>query len=459
MSPVVGSTVQFTATGANAPTAGVPSVISDASGQVSYTWTDAAGVVDSATKGFSAIALKSVGTTTTMPTGKRTVTYVTTMPAITSLYSTYTTTVAGTSTTGTVPTTSNIGSTTGVLTSAADQVLLTASSFSTATKTDAPWVTLNFQARKAAATTGTSGVPTTVTVTGAQLIGSDGKLGTSTIVYANEDVYILGTTAGIATVTAVNGTVTSTATINFVNADTDARVLSMTESAGLVTATVKDAFGSAVSGVNVVVVGAGGAWLGNGSTSTSFATATDGTVTFSVTGAGTVTGSLSSTTYPKASFLANAGNTTGTVVTTGSPAGVRSASVTTLGRTDAATAAATAATAAAVAATAAANAASAAAAKAGADAVAASAAAQAAAVAAAEAAADAAAEATDAANAATDAANASAEAGDAATAAAQDAADAVAALSTQVSEMISALKAQLTALTNLVIKIQKKVKA
>jgi len=76
-----------------------------------------------------------------------------------------------------------------------------------------------------------------------------------------------------------------------------------------------------------------------------------------------------------------------------------------------------------------------------------------------QAAADAAAEATDAANAATDAANAAAEAADAATAAAQDAADAVAALSAQVATMMSSLKAQLTALTNLVIKIQKKVKA
>jgi len=72
---------------------------------------------------------------------------------------------------------------------------------------------------------------------------------------------------------------------------------------------------------------------------------------------------------------------------------------------------------------------------------------------------DAAAEAIDAANAATDAANAAAEAADAATAAAQDAADAVAALSVQVSEMIDSLKKQITALTNLVIKIQKKVKA
>ena len=72
---------------------------------------------------------------------------------------------------------------------------------------------------------------------------------------------------------------------------------------------------------------------------------------------------------------------------------------------------------------------------------------------------DAAAEATDAANAATDAANAAAEAADAATAAAQDAADAVAALATSVEAMVSDLKKQITALTNLVIKIQKKVKA
>jgi len=107
----------------------------------------------------------------------------------------------------------------------------------------------------------------------------------------------------------------------------------------------------------------------------------------------------------------------------------------------------------------AADAATAAAEQAGEDAVAAAEAAGAAAVAAAEAAQEAAAEATDAANAATDAANASAEAADAATAAAQDAADAVAALSTHVSEMNSAHKKQITALTNLVIKIQKKVKA
>jgi len=76
-----------------------------------------------------------------------------------------------------------------------------------------------------------------------------------------------------------------------------------------------------------------------------------------------------------------------------------------------------------------------------------------------DAATDAANEATDAANAATDAALAAADAADAATAAAQDASDAVAALSASVEKLVASLKAQITSLTNLVIKIQKKVKA
>ncbi len=210
------------------------------------------------------------------------------------------------------------------------------------------------------------------------------------------------------------GAITSTATINFVNADTDARVIKVTESAGTVTATVTDFNGNAVAGVTVGATISGAGRLGNGANSGTFVTATDGTISFDVNGAGTVTVSLSST-YTKASFKADAGDSTSTVVTTGAPAGVRTASVTTAGNTVLADNA--------------------------------------------QSALDAASEATDAANAATDAANAAAEAADAATAAAQDAADAVAALSTQVSEMIDALKKQITALTNLVIKIQKKVKA
>jgi trimeric autotransporter adhesin len=68
-------------------------------------------------------------------------------------------------------------------------------------------------------------------------------------------------------------------------------------------------------------------------------------------------------------------------------------------------------------------------------------------------------EATAAANDATDAALSAAEAADAATAMAQEAVDAVAELSAQVTKLISDLKAQITALTTLVAKISKKVKA
>jgi hypothetical protein len=68
-------------------------------------------------------------------------------------------------------------------------------------------------------------------------------------------------------------------------------------------------------------------------------------------------------------------------------------------------------------------------------------------------------EATAAANDATDAALSAAEAAEAATAMAQEAVDAVAELSAEVTKLISALRAQITTLTNLVVKIQKKVKA
>jgi len=406
--PVVGSTVQFTLTGANKPATGtsLASAITDANGQVSVSWTDAA-AVDADT---DTIKIASVGTvsssTVTGIAGSRTVTYKTTMPTVASLYATYTATNAsGTTLTGLIPTTA-IGGTTGILTSTADQI----DSAKTQTGgTTGAWVKVNFTA-KDSSSVAVSGVPTTVTVTGAQLIGSSGLLATSTIAYANDNLYVLGTKAGTATVTATNGSITSTATINFVNAYTDARVISLSKSGAIATATVVDAFGSPVKGASVDVVGSGGAWLGNGATTASYSTAADGTVSFAVTGAGTVTASLSKTTYTKTAYLAGAGNATGTVVTTGAPAGVSSASVDVsgLGTSDAT---------------------------------------------------DAANEATDAANAATDAANAAAEAADAATAAAQDAQAAVAALASQVADLVAGLKAQITALTNLVIKIQKKVKA
>jgi trimeric autotransporter adhesin len=68
-------------------------------------------------------------------------------------------------------------------------------------------------------------------------------------------------------------------------------------------------------------------------------------------------------------------------------------------------------------------------------------------------------EATAAAQDATDAALSAAEAAEAATAMAQEAVDAVAELSASVTKLISALRAQITTLTNLVVKIQKKVRA
>jgi len=400
--PVAGKTVTFTMTGANAPTAGLASQISDAKGQVSYSWTDAKSVVGDATLGADAVSIAKVGIDSPTNTAV-TVTYKAALSVIAGINAYYGTPAAGA--TIVAPTTA-IGGAAGKAISANDQLDMTLPITAAA---DPGAVAVKFSP-VTSALAAVSGLPVTVTITGSgKLLDAAGYMTTSRTVYKSTTFTVVGTGTGIATVTATAGTVSKVVTINFANADTDARVLSATESAGTITATVKDFNGNAVGGVTVGVALSSGR-LANGASSGTFVTAPDGTVSFDVTGAATATLSLSST-YPKASFLAGYGDATGTVVTTGAPAGVRKVTVETAGVSST-------------------N-----------DAI------------------DAANEATDAANAATDAANAAAEAADAATAAAQDAQAAVADLAAQVATLIAGIKAQITSLTNLVIKIQKKVKA
>jgi len=224
---------------------------------------------------------------------------------------------------------------------------------------------------------------------------------------------------GTQTVTATAGGVAKTGIINWVAYDaSSARVLSATASGDIVTLKVVDRFGNPVKGVSIDLSRTGTGLFGSGKSTDSATTDKNGTADIRFTGTGTVVAELAAT-YTQAADKAGeigavavtaavAGTTKGTGASL-APAGVNKVTVAISEGDNATLAAATAAS-------------------------------------------DAAAEATD-------AANAAAEAADAATAAAQDAADAVAALSTQVSEMIDALKKQITALTNLVIKIQKKVKA
>jgi hypothetical protein len=243
-----------------------------------------------------------------------------------------------------------------------------------------------------------------------------------------QGIQVLATKTGAITFTATSGTVTATAAMWVANATADARNVKITSAAtgtangaGIpVTVTVTDRYGNPVSGVNLNVVASGAGSFMGGSINQSFLTDSSGLYTF------LATSNLSDGGVAK--FTATSGNS-GTSM--GDSAGYVGATV-----VDATLAAGNSSASASITFAAGASASDVA-----------------------QTATDAAAEATDAANAATDAANAAAEAADAATAAAQDAADAVAALSAQVATLISGLKAQLTALTNLVIKIQKKVKA
>jgi hypothetical protein len=283
-----------------------------------------------------------------------------------------------------------------------------------------------------------SGVPVTFSVAGTTAAVRSDKVTVYTAADGTAATSVYAWATGSYVVTAVAGGKTSTSTVYFGQiTPTYARTITAAVSGGTVTATVKDRYGNAVPNVTVWASKTGTGYFGSGSSSTSGTTSEAGTVDFYVNGSASVTLSLGSSTAPDANY-GQSGSALG-FVKQGD------------GATPAAVTATTAGTA-----TTAETGVGAAFAAAGINSATVSVEAG---VSAAETAADAAAEATDAANAATDAANAAAEAADAATAAAQDAADAVAALSAQVATLISGLKSQLTALTNLVIKIQKKVRA
>jgi hypothetical protein len=299
-----------------------------------------------------------------------------------------------------------------------------------ATTNDA--VALRFTALTSAGVTATGALVTVTAGAGGHIVSPASGLPVKTYNYnigatGTAVINVLATGTGDVVFTATTGTLSTSATLKVANATADARFVKISSAAtgtsngsGVpVTVTVTDRNGNAVSGVDVNVVASGvGSFMGGAITS-SFKTDSSGTYTFlanSMVSEGGVA-KFTATSGTSADFTSAAGYVAATVVDSTLAAGnsSASASITFAAGASASDVAQTAT--------------------------------------------DAAAEATDAANAATDAANAAAEAADAATAAAQDAADAVAALSAQVATLISGLKSQLTALTNLVIKIQKKVKA
>jgi len=282
-----------------------------------------------------------------------------------------------------------------------------------------------------------AGVPVTFTVsgTGAAVTSTTQTVYTGVAGTASASVY--GWITGTYTVTATAGGKSGTATETFYSTGNDSvRTVSAKADGANVTGTAKDRYGNPVSGATLYIKITSGAGNIGGLLTTSGTTDSTGQVTWVVSGgaasvsvsnisfsspAGTVVGQTGAA---KGYDIGGAGATAitayvaGTTTTaekgvgsTYADAGVATATVDVAGSTQSS------------------------------DAV------------------DAANEATDAANAATDAANAAAEAADAATAAAQDAQAAVADLAAQVATLIAGIKAQITALTNLVIKIQKKVKA
>jgi trimeric autotransporter adhesin len=276
-----------------------------------------------------------------------------------------------------------------------------------------------------------AGVPVTFSTASA----GAAVLSTSVTKYTGADgtttASVYGWTAGAKTFTATAGGVSGSGTVNYKQTTaTDVRTIAAKVEGSIVTVTATDRFGNTVEGVKIYGTKTGTGYFGNGSSTSSATTDKNGAAEFVVQGTGSFKFAAGDATaadleYGDTDAVADKVGTTAVTATT---VGTATTAETGVGASFAAAGVNSVTLDISVA-----NAS--------------------------EAAADAAAEATDAANAATDAANAAAEAADAATAAAQDAADAVAALSTSVTAMVADLRKQITALTNLVIKIQKKVKA
>ena len=410
--PVAGVLLQpsLSASSSNYSATPLSTVLTDASGKVTVTITDAAAVA----AGKDVLTFAAVdGTSLAGSSNPATITYAAAAPAVTALTAYYSPTpsVTGTSIVSPVPTT-------GIYVDAISakfpiqKARNTAIGNAKADGVDQLIVRIS---------TGAIGAKVTATASaGAYVLNSSNFQATSSSKYSGTTGFagdwVLGSNkTGANTVTFTSGTVSTTVSFWVGNTANDARFVTLTQAgAGSpVVAQVTDRYGNGVSNASVQISTSAGT-LGNGQMTTVYTTDLDGKISVLPTGADsaviTAIATNSSAEHKQAAGYANgaavnadlkAGNDTVTLSVTP----IASA-------TDVA-----------------------------------------------QSATDAAAEATDAANAATDAANAAAEAADAATAAAQDAADAVAALSAQVATLISGLKAQLTALTNLVIKIQKKVKA
>jgi hypothetical protein len=410
LAPVFGATT-------NANYVAAPATITtDATGSAKFTWTDAAA---SATVTTDAISFRALSNGTTY-TGS-TVTYSATAATAASFKSYYSHTESATTATTLVPSTGvYVGTSTDLLiTQARDNGIAISLSGADAATNDLVFYYVQVLTSANAAV---ANAPVTITApAGAFVLNSSNLQASSTVKVTDINGYVgfVGGSnkTGAVTFTFAAGAATGSVAQWVANATAGGRFVTLTGPAtgtangepNLYTGSVTDRHGNPVSGVSVTINAGGAASLGGGSTAATYVTLADGKFTFTGTsfvsagGAGTYT----ATATTAGDYDSSAGYVSTTPVDASLKAGNKTASVSVTwaagnsASADAATAAA-----------------------------------------------DAAAEATDAANAATDAANAAAEA-----------ADAVAALSTQVSEMVDALKKQITALTNLVIKIQKKVKA
>jgi len=247
-------TITVTVAGRNGATAS-SSIVTNADGEVSYSLTDTGTVGTTDTISFT---FGSVTDTATLTYGTTTVTTLSvyTAPHVT----------AGVADTNIIY---------------SDKKDIDASSKAGASATTQPVAVLAKDANGVVM----SGVPVTFTIagTGCGLLSTLGTVYTGADGLAQTSIYAW--LEGKCTVTATAGGQTVTTDAYFVQTGAgEARTITASVSAGLVTATVKDRFGNPIKGVYVYATRTGDGYFGNGSSSTSGITGEAGTVEFYLNG-------------------------------------------------------------------------------------------------------------------------------------------------------------------------------
>jgi len=269
-------------------TATFPSVTTDAKGEASFTWTDAAAA---ATGDADTVKFTHLTSGTAITAATSTITYAAAAPAVTALTAYSNATPSTATLLNTTTAVSGTVYTDGVSGKFAIEIARNNASTTAASGSHTDQLAIRVAA-------GAVGAPITASASAGAYVLNASDLQKSTYTQytgTSKDVlFVVGTNAaGTNTITFTSGTVTTTVKFASKTNKAFARYIALTTSSGEVTAKVTDRNGNAVSGVGIQVSTSAGT-LGNGQKVSTYTTDSSGSVTVIpvVSGEATITATI-----------------------------------------------------------------------------------------------------------------------------------------------------------------------